>query len=298
MRSRRVDPQVQVGLLVDPSGSRWRSICSRGTRPRPPTLLPVLRTFQERHGVTGMVVVADARMLSANNLNAIEDAGFSFIVGSRITKAPTTWCRRTPWCAELGTDKRAEATGRVCWLRRVIAGRGARHGGLIVVAGVAVVLGAERWLDLRRFQVLRESGASIAEIARETGLNWRTVRKYLEGDAPAAPPVAASRPDVRIQLVAPVAPLIDARLRAEILLKGTVIYERLVADYGFTGSYQRIKLYLHPAQLECAQRRGQGVVVDGRGAHWLSGPAHGVRPSGVVGGGVLDGGSSAGVPAC
>jgi Transposase DDE domain len=35
-----------------------------------------------------MVVVADAGMLSAGNLNAIEDAGFSFIVGSRITKAP------------------------------------------------------------------------------------------------------------------------------------------------------------------------------------------------------------------
>ena len=35
-----------------------------------------------------MVVVADAGMLSASNLNAIEDAGFSFIVGSWITKAP------------------------------------------------------------------------------------------------------------------------------------------------------------------------------------------------------------------
>jgi hypothetical protein len=56
------------------------------------TLLPVPRTFQARHGITrpgnGMVVVADAGMLSAGNLNAIEDAGFSFIVGSRITKAP------------------------------------------------------------------------------------------------------------------------------------------------------------------------------------------------------------------
>ncbi len=35
-----------------------------------------------------LVVVADAGMLSAANLNALEDAGFSFIVGSRITKAP------------------------------------------------------------------------------------------------------------------------------------------------------------------------------------------------------------------
>ena len=35
-----------------------------------------------------MVVVADAGMLSAGNLNALEEAGFSFIVGSRLTKAP------------------------------------------------------------------------------------------------------------------------------------------------------------------------------------------------------------------
>ncbi|ANY10743.1 hypothetical protein AFB00_30540 (plasmid) [Pseudonocardia sp. HH130630-07] len=35
-----------------------------------------------------MVVVADPGMLSAANLNAIEDAGCSFIVGSRISKAP------------------------------------------------------------------------------------------------------------------------------------------------------------------------------------------------------------------
>src|SRR5690625_7422552 len=35
-----------------------------------------------------MVVVADAGMLSASNLNALEDAGFGFIVGSRISKAP------------------------------------------------------------------------------------------------------------------------------------------------------------------------------------------------------------------
>src|SRR5665647_1142926 len=35
-----------------------------------------------------MVVVADAGMLSAANLNRLDDAGFSFIVGSRLVKAP------------------------------------------------------------------------------------------------------------------------------------------------------------------------------------------------------------------
>ncbi|MGW0704195.1 hypothetical protein ACWD0A_33885 [Streptomyces sp. NPDC002867] len=39
------------------------------------------------------------------------------------------------------------------------------------------------------------------------------------------------------------APLIDSMLRAEVLLKASVIHERLTAEYGFTGNYQRVKLY-------------------------------------------------------
>jgi hypothetical protein len=35
-----------------------------------------------------MVVVADAGMLCAENLNALAGADFPFVVGSRITKAP------------------------------------------------------------------------------------------------------------------------------------------------------------------------------------------------------------------
>ena len=59
-----------------------------GNKAETKTIVPVLQAFQARHGVTDLVVVADAGMLSAANLNAIEDAGFSFIVGSRLTKAP------------------------------------------------------------------------------------------------------------------------------------------------------------------------------------------------------------------
>ncbi|WP_331461221.1 helix-turn-helix domain-containing protein [Micromonospora tarapacensis] len=40
-------------------------------------------------------------------------------------------------------------------------------------------LDERRWLDVRRFRALHEAGASVSEIARETGLNWRTVKKYL-----------------------------------------------------------------------------------------------------------------------
>jgi Transposase DDE domain len=87
-KERRVDPQIQIGLLVDPSGFPLEVCCFEGNKAETTTLLPTLRGFQARHQVKDMVVVADAGMLSAANLNALEDAGFSFIVGSRISKAP------------------------------------------------------------------------------------------------------------------------------------------------------------------------------------------------------------------
>jgi transposase len=87
-KEHRVDPQVQVGLLVDPSGFPLETHLFEGNKAETTTIVPVLEAFQRRHGITDLVVVADAGMLSAGNLNAIEDAGFSFIVGSRITKAP------------------------------------------------------------------------------------------------------------------------------------------------------------------------------------------------------------------
>ncbi len=87
-KEHRVDPQVQVGLLVDPSGFPLEVHLFEGNRAETKTLIPVLAAFQARHGITDMVVVADAGMLSAANLNDLQDAGFAFIVGSRLTKAP------------------------------------------------------------------------------------------------------------------------------------------------------------------------------------------------------------------
>jgi transposase len=87
-KERRVDPQIQVGLLVDAAGFPLEVVCFEGNKAETRTLIPVLEAFQDRHGVRDLVVVADAGMLSAANLNAAEDAGFSFVVGSRISKAP------------------------------------------------------------------------------------------------------------------------------------------------------------------------------------------------------------------
>lgn len=87
-KERRVDPQVTVGLLTDSSGFPLQVRLFEGNKAETKTLIPVLTSFRDRHAVRDIVVVADAGMLSAANLLALEEAGFEFIVGSRIAKAP------------------------------------------------------------------------------------------------------------------------------------------------------------------------------------------------------------------
>src|SRR4051794_17390364 len=99
-------------------------------------------------------------------------------------------------------------------------------------------------MNIRRFRALHEAGASYAEIAREWGVDWRTVRKYLAEDAPVSPPTGSSRAGCQPGVIGPFVAVVDAWLRADITLKGSVIHERLVAEYGFTGSYQRVKVHL------------------------------------------------------
>jgi hypothetical protein len=87
-KERRVDPQVVVGLLVDRHGFPLEIGCFEGNKAETLTIVPIIKAFQDRHGLADMVVVADAGMLSAGNLKELDEAGLRFIVGSRVTKAP------------------------------------------------------------------------------------------------------------------------------------------------------------------------------------------------------------------
>jgi hypothetical protein len=125
-KEHRVDPQVQVGLLVDPGGFPLEVHLFEGNKAETTTLIPVLTAFQARHDVTDLVVVADAGMLSAGNLNALEDAGFGFIVGSRITKAPYDLADHFTRHGNYFTDgqvlesTRRMGTGKAARARRVV----------------------------------------------------------------------------------------------------------------------------------------------------------------------------------
>lgn len=106
-----------------------------------------------------------------------------------------------------------------------------------------MILPVEAWMDIRRYAPLRAAGASWKDIAAQAGCDWRTAKKYLSPDAPTAPPRASSRAGTVPRLVDPFTDVIDAWLADDPGLLATVIHERLVADYGFTGHYQRIKVY-------------------------------------------------------
>jgi len=105
-KERRVDPQIVVGLLVDRTGFPLGIGCFEGNRAETTTLVPIITAFQARHGLTDapMVVAADAGMLSASNLTALDEAGLGFIVGSRMTKAPGDLESHFRWNGDVFTD--------------------------------------------------------------------------------------------------------------------------------------------------------------------------------------------------
>jgi hypothetical protein len=111
-----------------------------------------------------------------------------------------------------------------------------------------MILHSESWMNIRRFRALHAGGASYAEIGRECGVDWRTVKKNLAEDAPSVPPAAPQRAGSQPKVITEFVGVIEAWLCADITLKGSVIHERLVAEHGFTGHYQCVKMFLAEAR--------------------------------------------------
>ncbi len=93
-------------MLVDRTGFPLEIGCFEGNTAETTTLVPIITAFAARHdlGDTPMVVAADAGMLSATNLTALDDAGLGFIVGSRAVKAPIDLASHFHWNGDVFTD--------------------------------------------------------------------------------------------------------------------------------------------------------------------------------------------------
>jgi transposase len=111
-----------------------------------------------------------------------------------------------------------------------------------------MIVDSECWMNIRRFRALHQAGATYAEIGRECGCDPRTVRKYLAEDADSVPPSAPTRLGSQPRLIDPFVELVESWLRTDLGLKASVIHERLVTDYGFTGHYQRVKMFAAEAR--------------------------------------------------
>lgn len=87
-KERRLEPQIIIGLLVDKNGFPLGLQSFEGNKAETKTILPIIKEFQAKHQLKRITVVADAAMLSTSNLTALTEAGYSYIVGSRLNKVP------------------------------------------------------------------------------------------------------------------------------------------------------------------------------------------------------------------
>jgi transposase len=76
-------PQIVVGLLVTPEGFPLGYEVFKGNTFEDHTMLPVLDAFAQAHNVTTPTVVADAAMISRENVAKLKERGLSYIVGAR-----------------------------------------------------------------------------------------------------------------------------------------------------------------------------------------------------------------------
>jgi len=77
-------PQILIGLLVERTGFPVYWDIFQGNTFEGKTIIPVVHEIIKKYKIKNFTIVADAGMLSANNLEEIERNGLSFIVGARV----------------------------------------------------------------------------------------------------------------------------------------------------------------------------------------------------------------------
>ncbi len=83
-------PQIMLGLLVGENGYPIGYDLFAGNTFEGKTLMPVLQRIQEQYGFDRPTVVADAAMLSWDNLASLQDNHYPFILAARLRNEPET----------------------------------------------------------------------------------------------------------------------------------------------------------------------------------------------------------------
>lgn len=84
------NPQIVIGLLVGLSGYPIGYDIFEGNTYEGHTLIPFLERIQEKFDINKPVVIADSGLLSNDNLKALEDEGYEYIIGARLKNESKT----------------------------------------------------------------------------------------------------------------------------------------------------------------------------------------------------------------
>jgi transposase len=82
--SKSQQPQIVLGLVVNGDGFPVSYEIFEGNKFEGHTLIPVIKAFKEKHGISTLTVVADAAMVSGDNVKALEKNSLNYIVGARM----------------------------------------------------------------------------------------------------------------------------------------------------------------------------------------------------------------------
>lgn len=77
-------PQILLGLLVSTGGYPLAYELFEGSKFEGHTMIPVIEAFKEKYRLEKLVVVADAGLLSAKNIQGLCEKNYEFILGARI----------------------------------------------------------------------------------------------------------------------------------------------------------------------------------------------------------------------
>jgi transposase len=81
-------PQIVLGLLVSTGGYPLAYEIFEGNKFEGHTMLPVIEAFKEKYQLKNLVVIADAGLMSNDNLAELQTRNYQYIIGARIKNEP------------------------------------------------------------------------------------------------------------------------------------------------------------------------------------------------------------------
>lgn len=83
-------PQILIGLVVSKEGFPVAYEIFPGNTFEGHTLIPILKDFKSKHKIKNLTVVADAAMISTENIDKLREAKIDYIVGARLGNLQNT----------------------------------------------------------------------------------------------------------------------------------------------------------------------------------------------------------------